>query len=960
MNISGWYLSDKLSNPTKWPFPAGTTIAANGFLRVWASGRNSSGGGNYHTNFKITQTQASEDVVLANASGTVVDYNPIDVPNQSDHSWGRSPNGSANWRIFTTVTPNASNTATAYTAYATTPNITPASGGYTGSVSVSITTPDPGITLRYTNNGDFPTTGSTLYSGAFTVNLTRVIRAIAISSDPNILPSYVETNTYFVNVAPHTVKIISLSGAGVATLFNGTQSSPKGGYELFDENFVKLDEGYGELNKHGNDSWAYQQRGVDLIVRDQFGYDDEVEEQVFPFTPRNGFQRLILKAAANDNYPFSTGGAHIRDSYVHTLSQRAGLELDERTWEPCVVYVNGNYWGVYDIREKVDDGDFTQFYYNKDDDEIDFIKTWGGTWAEYGSTTSWNALKNYILTNNMAVPANYNYVLTKLNALSLADYIIINTHTVCVDWLNWNTAWWHSTDDVVKWRYTLWDMDATFDHYINYTSIPNDQPTASPCDPWQPAVQDPQGHTDILQALFQNPDFYTLYVNRYADLNNTYFTCDYMLALLDSMVAEIAPEMPRQIAKWGGTMVQWQNNVQAMRNFILTRCAVIDQGIADCFTVSGPYEIVIIVNNPSGGYVTINGNVIPDTNPWTGTYFGGAPITISATANSGYQFVDWEFNNNTPTPSLTNPNITVNLTAGDTIYVNFGTPTVQLTTQVQNAGMGSVTVNGITPSNYPNTTTYNNGTLLNITATPASNCFVFDHWVLNNHPLPDVTDPTASFTITQTDVLTAVFVPIPPPNCDDGICGTTDTYNTTTCLCEHTPVVPPNCNDNNCNTTDTYNATTCLCEHTLIPPPNCDDLNCGTTDTYNTTTCLCEHTPIVPPNCDDLNCGTTDTYNTTTCLCEHTPIVPPNCDDLNCGTTDTYNTTTCLCEHTPIVPPNCDDLNCGTTDTYNTTTCLCEHTPVTPLVCNDNNCNTTDTYNPLTCMCEYAPIPPPN
>ncbi|MBK8474643.1 MAG: CotH kinase family protein [Sphingobacteriales bacterium] len=482
VNLSGWHLSDRSANLLKWTFPTGSTIAANGYLRIWCSGRNTGTGANMHTNFKITQTQNIEGIYLSNVGGTLIDGNDIDTPNQNNHSWGRSPNGSANWRVFTNPTPNASNTTTAYLGYATTPNITPASGAYSGSVSVGIVTPDPGITIRYTNNGDFPTAASTLYTAPFNVTQTRVIRAIAISSNPSILPSFVESNTYFINVAPHTCKIISLSGSGVAALFGGTNSTPNSGFEMFNENFVKIDEGYGQTNKHGNDSWAYNQRGIDFIMRDQYGYDHAVQEQLFQSSPRDKFQRIILKPAANDNYPFSTGGAHIRDAFVHTLSERCHLNLDERKSEPCVVYLNGQYWGVYEIREKVDDNDYTDYYYNRDGDEIDYIKTWGGTWAEYGDMNQWNTLYNYIQSNNMAVPANYANVESQLDILSLMDYVIINVQTVCSDWLNYNTSWWHSNDNVVKWRYALWDMDATFNHYINYTDIPSQQPTSDPCD----------------------------------------------------------------------------------------------------------------------------------------------------------------------------------------------------------------------------------------------------------------------------------------------------------------------------------------------------------------------------------------------------------------------------------------------------------------------------------------------
>ena len=708
---------------------------------------------------------------------------------------------------------------------------------------MSIVTPDAGVTIRYTNNGDFPTAASTLYSTAFNVTQTRVIRAIAISSNPSILPSFVESNTYFINVAPHTCKIISLSGSGVAALLGGTNSTPNSGFEMFNENFVKIDEGYGQTNKHGNDSWAYQQRGIDFIMRDQYGYDYAVQEQLFQASPRDKFQRIILKPAANDNYPFETGGAHIRDAFVHTLSERCNLNLDERKWEPCVVYLNGQYWGVYEIREKVDDSDYTDYYYSRDGDEIDYIKTWGGTWAEYGDMNQWNTLYNYIQTNNMAVPANYANVESQLNVLSLMDYIIINVQTVCSDWLNWNTSWWHSNDNVVKWRYSLWDMDATFNHYINYTGIPTQAPTADPCDVEDPGVDDPEGHLALLNKLFENPDVYDLYINRYADLNNTCFSCPYMLALLDSMIAEIQPEMPRQIARWGGSMATWNTNVQNLRNFILTRCTVIDQGIVDCYSVTGPYTITIIING--SGSVQVN-TVTITTSPWTGDYFGGNPIDLTAIAIGTGQFINWTINGTTITDP-TNPNFTLNLTNNVTITANFTNCTPPVTCDDSNCG---------TTDSYD-----------------AATC-------------------------------TCSNVPITPPNCDDSNCGTTDTYNTATCQCEHTPITPPNCDDGLCGTTDSYDTATCQCVNTPITPPNCDDGLCGTTDSYDAVTCNCVNTPITPPNCDDGLCGTTDSYDAVTCNCVNTPITPPNCDDGLCGTMDSYDAATCNCVKTPITPPN--------------------------------------------------------
>src|SRR5690606_12750910 len=121
-----------------------------------------------------------------------------------------------------------------------------------------------------------------------------------------------------------------------------------------------------------------------------------VRHPLFQTKNSDEYQRLIVKAAANDNYPFSNG-AHLRDAMIHTLSQNADLRMDERTSRFGVVYVDGEYWGLYDLREKVDDHVFTLHYYNQDKFNIHFLKTWGGTWAEYGGQPAideWAALKN--------------------------------------------------------------------------------------------------------------------------------------------------------------------------------------------------------------------------------------------------------------------------------------------------------------------------------------------------------------------------------------------------------------------------------------------------------------------------------------------------------------------------------------------------------------------------------------
>lgn len=640
-NLAGWYLSDRSGNLTKWQIPSGS-VPANGYLVVFASKRNTVVGNELHTNFNLKQTR--EDwIILTNNLGNVVDSFFIVHRTKEDHSVGRESDGAATWRLFTTPTPGASNVG-GVNFYTPTPVMDLQPGFYVGPQIITITCADPSAQIRYTTNGSVPTATSTLYTGPISMNATTVIRAVAFSSN---LPSFTETNTYFTNIT-HTVPVVSISGQEVLTLLNGTQIEPQGAFELFEQDGTFIDEGEGSFNKHGNDSWAYAQRGFDFIMRDEYGYNADLRHPIFPEKDRDEYQRVMLKPGASDNYPFENG-AHIRDAFVHTLSIRADLKLDERTWRPCVLYLNGQYWGVYEIREKADDHDYTDYYFQQDKFHLQYLKTWGGTWEEYGAPNAqndWDNLTNFILTNNMGNAANFENVDSLLNWESLCDYFVINSYVVNQDWLNWNTAWWRGRDplgDKKKWRYTLWDMDACFGHYINYTGIPDPTANADPCNAENLPDPGGQGHTDILQKLInENPIVEQYYITRYIDLVNTYLSCDYMNQLLDSMLAEIDVEMQGQVNRWGGTYAGWQSRVDQMRTFMNQRCLALEDGLIDCYDLTGPYQVSFDVTPVLSGEIKVNSNWAPSY-PWVTEYFGGIATNVIARPFTGYMFDHWEY-----------------------------------------------------------------------------------------------------------------------------------------------------------------------------------------------------------------------------------------------------------------------------------------------------------------------------
>lgn len=693
VNIQGYYLSDNDNNPTKWAFPSNTTIAAGGFLRVWCSGRNVKDPQSVlHTSFKMTQTKNNaEHLVLADPSGAVLEDIKVEKT-QVHQSRGRLIDGGSEWRIFTAPSPNATNANHASAVdFAARPSIDKPAGFYQGSVTLNITTSEPNAVIRYTTDGSEPTTGSAIYSGPITLSQTTVVKATAFSSDPLILPSFVQFNTYFLNET-HTLAVVSVGSNGVLELANGNQGlRPSGSIEYFDKNGERKTRTYGELNSHGQDSWANDQRSLDWVSRDEMGYNYALKEKLFPLSDRDEFQRVILRAAGDDNYPAAhhsqnEGSAHVRDAYIHNLAKRGHMNLDVRTAEKCIVYLNGQYWGVYDLREIPDDHDFTDHYYGQGKYDIQYVLTWGNTWAEYGGNqalTDWHNMRSFIFSNNMNDPLKFQYVKDRFDYTSLVDYVIANSFTVCTDWLNYNTGIWRGLNPEgthQKWGYILWDNDATFDHYINYTGLPSTQANAPPCNPESlTGGSDPEQHIRILNKLRTNPEVNQYYLSRQADMMYTVFGCENMLSYLDSIKALIDPEMERHATRWFGTYDEWKSNLQEMRDFIEARCALLPELMDDCYDVVGPFAATIVVDPPGAGTVKINTlDYTADQFPVNGHYFGGVQVDLQLHATPDapvvgeYHFDHWTANNHVITdPTLSQ--IALDLTTTDTIVAHFVT-----------------------------------------------------------------------------------------------------------------------------------------------------------------------------------------------------------------------------------------------------------------------------------------------
>jgi CotH kinase protein/Chitobiase/beta-hexosaminidase C-terminal domain/Lamin Tail Domain len=701
VNLQGWYLSDDDTQPTKWQINSAISIAPGQFQLFYCSGRDE---GN-HTNFKLSQTKSVPDVlVLANPQGVVVDSKGI-KKTKLHHSRGRKTDGASEWEVFTEPTPLVKNVESqAFTTYANRPDFSLNAGFYASTQTVTVTNNEPNATIHYTLDGTAPTSASPVYSGAITIAQTTVLKAAAWSNDPNVLPGFIEFATYFVN-ENHGLVVISVAGDTLLELANGNRElRPVGSIEYFDQNKVRTARSYGELNSHGQDSWVNNQRSIDWVSRDEMGYSRHISEKIFSLSDRDAYQRIILRAAGDDNYPDGSGtlggGAHLRDAYVQNLAKIHNLNLDVRIGEKAIVYLNGQYWGVYDLRELPDDHDYTDYTYNQGKYDLQYLLTWGDTWAEYGGQAAlddWQATQDFILDNNMQVQANFDSAAAMLDVASLTDYILVQSGTVCSDWLNYNTGWWRGTNpdgSHKKWGFILWDNDATFGYYINYTGIPDTSASALPCDvdtlattqtiefpPFEFIVPlgdtidfegvtyfpgdtivipgftfdvspDVNAHMKTWLKLRENAEFNRQVITRYADLMNTMFSCDNMINYLESQYNLIRPEMTRHINRWGGSYQGWQNNYAQLKDFIERRCVAMEQGMRDCYNLTGPNDVTFQVDPVGEGTLQINSLEIKNF-PYTGKYYGGIGTRVAANTvhPTEYKFDNWSVTNTTATPA---------------------------------------------------------------------------------------------------------------------------------------------------------------------------------------------------------------------------------------------------------------------------------------------------------------------
>ncbi len=404
----------------------------------------------------------------------------------------------------------------------------------------------------------------------------------------------------------------------------------------------------------GNYSRVYPSKAFNIYSRTEYG-NSKIDYPLFTDQPYQSYERLSLKSSSGDQYH-----TLFRDPLNHELVK--GMRLETEAYRPVLTFINGEYWGVQSLREKYDDKYFERVY-NIDGDELDVLEN--NAEVEEGDAVHYQAMINYVQNNSLATDENFDYIKTQMDTENFQDYFISNIFLQNVDWPGNNIIYWrkktaayvpnapHGHDG--RWRWAIHDMDSTFgisggNNYINSLA----DATAAGGTSWP----NPDWSTLLLRKLLENESFKVDFINRFADLMNTYFHSDRVVAKINEMKSAIETEMPEHIFRWKapGSLYSWNWFLNREIGFANERPGFQRDHIREKFEITNNINATINVSNEAHGYVKMNTIDILSTTPgiqenpypWTGIYFADVPVKLKAIANNGYVFSHWEgFSNST-------------------------------------------------------------------------------------------------------------------------------------------------------------------------------------------------------------------------------------------------------------------------------------------------------------------------
>jgi len=483
------------------------------------------------------------------------------------------------------------------------------------------------------------------------------VRGVAYDPDRDIT-SEIVTNTYFVdeNIFQRypDLPVISLTAdydvlfkTSSGILNTGRDSNPfyhketrvPANIELIEPDGDIGFSGLFEIKLHGFTSVANPQKGFHVYAEPWLG-NETINYPIFQDAESKAnhlknLDRFILRAWGTA----FIWDAFFSDAYHQTLL--AKTDLDIQGYQPAILFINGEYWGLYEIREANKNLEyFTGHYFQDEPVELDILELGTIDFIEQGDPDHWKNLMGFLDTHDIRLAENYAYLQTQMDVDNFIQYVIHCIFTGKMDWPGHNEAMWRPRTPDGKWRWIQFDMDQGLrygvdnlydmvDHVLENGEIPH----------------------PLLITLLENDEFKTSFLNNFAHMMNTYFRTSVEVAHFTEMAEALEPYIPEYLDRWQPER-EWAESKNQALQVIENRWVLRKNQILDNFSLNSTSQVQIMTNSAQGN-IAINGFVIDGSTPgvvdpgdWTGVYFDELPISFSAIPNPGFQFVRWESSRN--------------------------------------------------------------------------------------------------------------------------------------------------------------------------------------------------------------------------------------------------------------------------------------------------------------------------
>ena len=542
IDLKDYYLTNSTNTLEKSKLPNVKLKPGDTYVLMASGDSNLTNNSYTHINFKISDVES----LYLTKDREIVDSMVIaNVP--LGYSFGRHDNYGLYY--FSKPTPKTENgSGTSSVAYI--PEFSVKSGVYNDSDGINLEISGNG-TVYYTLDGSTPTTKSKVYNSPIFLKETTVVKAISYKEGK--LVSDVKTASYIVN-ENHTLPVMSVSLN--PNNFNNLQRDAwntdleySAHAELY-ENGKSFNVPCG-IKLFGGSTRGLPKKSFALKFKKKYG-SASLNYQVFENRDYSKYNSLILRSGSQDSkYAF------FRDTLMTSLVEDV-TNLKVQAYKSVILYINGNYWGVYNIREQVDD-DFISNNFNVPNEGSNIVRIDND--ITVGDAKEYFNLLKYLETHDISKDKNYEYVKTKLNIESYIDFWVAENWVANNDIVN-TRFYYHKNIDKGRINMIFYDLDfAMWNPTHNYFTF---------------SIQ-PEGMSDLnvstlmMRKLIQNKEFKKTFVERVSYQMKNVWNEERVLKQIDNIYNDLKPEMERNQKRWGMTYKTWEDSVNELKKFTKVR-----------------------------------------------------------------------------------------------------------------------------------------------------------------------------------------------------------------------------------------------------------------------------------------------------------------------------------------------------------------------------------------------------